>query len=223
MINASDLAASKEEEEMVIHYVKDQLTLLGIRFPRIFPVSSRKSLVEKQTSGPVNQEMTSFEEAFFRFIHHDLTTMLVKGVLFDIERAKRTVDNLLAAARVDENEKQQQRTRLLKNQELMEQTINDIDVQIYAGRVSQKNRETAFFILSSGSAFVFMICSKRCSIRPPLLILERRAGKNYGWPRKICWIMQDMSFYRKSAPPVSVLKNSCSKLYGNIAPASIKK
>lgn len=145
-INASDLAANNDEEQMVIRYVHDQLTLLGIRFPRIFPVSSRKSLQEKLAKDAVNDEMKEFEAAFFRFIHHDLAQMQVKGALFDIRRAKHAIDGLLDAARMDDHEKQQQRTQLLKNQELMEATIGNVALETYVNRVSQKIEKQLYYI-----------------------------------------------------------------------------
>src|SRR5690625_4622402 len=41
IINAADLAENKAELNVVTHYVEEQLLQLGIRFPKIFPISSK--------------------------------------------------------------------------------------------------------------------------------------------------------------------------------------
>ncbi len=47
IVNAADLASDQQELDMVTMYVKEQLAQLGIRFPRLYPVSSKISLAEK--------------------------------------------------------------------------------------------------------------------------------------------------------------------------------
>src|SRR5690625_3192777 len=44
IVNASDLAENKNDLNMVLDYVKSQLLELGIRFPKVYPVSSKLSL-----------------------------------------------------------------------------------------------------------------------------------------------------------------------------------
>src|SRR5690625_5099507 len=74
IINASDLAQSKEDLNLVIEYVEAQLLQLGIRFPKIYPVSSKQSLDNKLKKQSLNKEMQQFEQAFFKFINEDLAS-----------------------------------------------------------------------------------------------------------------------------------------------------
>src|SRR5699024_5027236 len=52
IVNASDLAQSEQDLKLVLDYVKNQLLELGIRFPKIFPVSSKLSLENKIEDKP---------------------------------------------------------------------------------------------------------------------------------------------------------------------------
>ncbi|GAB7386806.1 dynamin family protein [Bacillaceae bacterium] len=47
IVNAADLAASREELERVVAHVRDNLHACGIRSPRIYPVSSQTALLAK--------------------------------------------------------------------------------------------------------------------------------------------------------------------------------
>src|SRR5699024_10638627 len=67
MINAADLAADDEELRMVVEYVKEQLVTYGIRFPSVFPISSKQSLQDKLDKNPLNSKMETFETTFFSF------------------------------------------------------------------------------------------------------------------------------------------------------------
>src|SRR5699024_3945585 len=75
IINAADLADSKSDLQLVMDYVKEQLLGLGIRFPKIFPVSSKLSLENKVMDQTLNQQMLDFESMFYRFIHYDLVSL----------------------------------------------------------------------------------------------------------------------------------------------------
>src|SRR5690625_6823352 len=45
-------------------YVQEQLLQLGIRFPRVFALSSKQSLMDKMSGAPLNERMDNFETAF---------------------------------------------------------------------------------------------------------------------------------------------------------------
>ncbi|MGM8213692.1 dynamin family protein, partial [Virgibacillus sp. W0430] len=72
IINASDLAQNDADLQLVIQYVEEQLLQLGIRFPKIFSVSSKQSLENKLIDEPLNEEMKRFEFEFYQFINEDL-------------------------------------------------------------------------------------------------------------------------------------------------------
>src|SRR5699024_4033688 len=60
IVNASDLAQNEADLNLVLQYVEDQLLQFGIRHPKIFPVSSKSSLEEKEQNLSLNEEMQAF-------------------------------------------------------------------------------------------------------------------------------------------------------------------
>src|SRR5690625_7088250 len=77
IVNASDLAENKNDLNMVLDYVKSQLLELGIRFPKVYPVSSKLSLEEKENGLSLNKEMSHFENKFYQFIEQDLAQLTI--------------------------------------------------------------------------------------------------------------------------------------------------
>src|SRR5690625_5843242 len=88
IVNASDLAENKNDLNMVLDYVKSQLLELGIRFPKVYPVSSKLSLEEKENGLSLNKEMSHFENEFYQFIEQDLAQLTIDSAVWDIERGK---------------------------------------------------------------------------------------------------------------------------------------
>ncbi len=68
IVNAIDLAETKDEEEDVKNYVRNELQRFGIRFPKIYGVSSLNALREKVENSDLQSGMQPFEESFYRFL-----------------------------------------------------------------------------------------------------------------------------------------------------------
>src|SRR5690625_5825877 len=75
IINAADLAESKADLQLVKSYVEEQLLQLGIRFPRVFALSSKQSLMDKVSGAPLNEEMDNFETALYQFIIDEIHSL----------------------------------------------------------------------------------------------------------------------------------------------------
>src|SRR5699024_11727054 len=73
---------------MVLDYVKSQLLELGIRFPKVYPVSSKLSLEEKENGLSLNEEMNHLESEFYQFIEKDLAQLTIDSAVWYIERGK---------------------------------------------------------------------------------------------------------------------------------------
>lgn len=123
IVNAADLARSKEELDAVLAYMKDQLARFGIRFPRLYALSSRFALEEKMgeaTKGNygflTESGIGAFEEDFMRFITEELMEVAVQGAYAEIERAHQTVAEYIHAAQKSGEEKAAKRQALLEEQ-----------------------------------------------------------------------------------------------------------
>ncbi|WP_313890919.1 dynamin family protein [Psychrobacillus sp.] len=80
VVNAIDLAENDEEATLVKQYVQDELQRFGIRFPRVYGVSSLQGLKEKVENRQVHEGMAQFEEAFHRFLEKDLKQIAVTSL-----------------------------------------------------------------------------------------------------------------------------------------------
>jgi hypothetical protein len=98
IVNAADLAASENELNIVVDYVRDNLVSYGIRHPRIYAISSQRALAEKQQKHGSHSEnpsvadgfgadsgMSRFEREFRQFTMEELTNIAVKAARDDID------------------------------------------------------------------------------------------------------------------------------------------
>jgi GTPase SAR1 family protein len=134
IVNAADLASSREELDGVVAHVEKNLLACGIRHPRIYPVSSQTALlarmhaagkltasaekVYRQRTGTAEGEplpsaeqalqlsgMAGFEQDFLRFTLEELTTIAVNAAMGEIRRAHNTLAEFIRMAQADESER----------------------------------------------------------------------------------------------------------------------
>ncbi len=106
VVNAIDLANDEEEKQAVVNYVNDELQRFGIRFPRLYGVSSLQALRDRDNSG-----MPEFETAFQHFLKDELKGMAVQSL---VEEEQKAVDRFKGL--IDQTE----RNLLRKDERLME-------------------------------------------------------------------------------------------------------
>lgn len=147
IINASDLAHSEAELQLVVDYVEEQLVQLGIRFPNIFPLSSKQSLEEKQNHVMLNKKMTTFQKAFFSFIEQGINSLLIESALFDIKRVKKNIASLIKTVSMNEHERKKRRRQLLQEQQEMEQIIYESDTTVYEKQLQQKIEKQLYYMV----------------------------------------------------------------------------
>ncbi|WP_064091400.1 dynamin family protein [Rossellomorea aquimaris] len=115
VVNAIDLAKDDEEKQEVLSYVESQLVQYGIRFPRIYGVSSLQALKNPNDS---NSGLNIFQEDFQSFIQNELVSMSVKSALNEWERGVKRFEHFIDMASSDKNNKK------VKIQKLMEAKSN---------------------------------------------------------------------------------------------------
>ncbi|TQR19725.1 dynamin family protein [Psychrobacillus vulpis] len=118
VVNAIDLANNEEEAILVKQYVQGELQRFGIRFPRVYGVSSLLALKEKVENVKVHDGMVQFEEAFHRFLEKDLKQIAVTSLE---EESTRQQTKLLSLIEQTEANLARKEDRL---QELREQEQN---------------------------------------------------------------------------------------------------
>ncbi|QUG41465.1 dynamin family protein [Psychrobacillus sp. INOP01] len=116
VVNAIDLADSDEEANLVKQYVQDELQRFGIRFPRVYGVSSLQGLKEKIGGLSLHEGMQKFEESFHHFLEKDLKQISISALE---EEATRQQSKLLSLIEQTEANlaRKDQRLIELRNQE----------------------------------------------------------------------------------------------------------
>lgn len=146
LINAADLAVDEEELELVVNYVQQQLMQLGIRFPRLYPVSSKQSLQNKLSRQKLNKQMQHFETDFYQFIYHDLAVLTIQSALWDINRAYETMKHYTQSLRLDKQEKMAQQNDLLNKKSKLKQKVAETQTVVYAEQIQQKMTKQLFYV-----------------------------------------------------------------------------
>ncbi|MFA1820784.1 dynamin family protein [Virgibacillus oceani] len=147
IINAADLANDDQELQLVKNYAEDQLIQLGVRFPRLYPVSSKRSLQNKLEDQTLNQEMGEFEKAFFHFIHHDLTSLTVDAALWDLQRMFKQTQQYLQSLDMDNKEKEALKRTLSRRKDTLHHTIYGMETDVFEKQMTQKIEKQLFYVI----------------------------------------------------------------------------
>ncbi|QHT61795.1 dynamin [Paenibacillus lycopersici] len=150
IVNAADLAASQEELEGVLAHVERNLQQHGIRFPRMFPVSSLRALDGKRSGSSrlvAESGIGAFEEAFLGFTRDDLGKLAVASAEQELERAGRTIANWLEAASGDEQSRQRARESLQSSAEQARKLADALAVPKEHAQLQQELKELLFYVL----------------------------------------------------------------------------
>lgn len=147
IVNAIDLAANDEEAEDVKNYVTTELQRFGIRFPRVYGVSSLQALQEKEESVHLDSGMPDFEESFKHFLSADLKAMAVMALA---EETEKTVERLSGLIKQTESNLLRKEERL-QELRLLEQKVRQRFASSAAGVVTknafQELDELLYYVL----------------------------------------------------------------------------
>lgn len=147
IVNASDLAQTPKDLSLVLDYVEEQLLQFGIRHPKIYPVSSKQSLEEKTTSTTLNQEMKTFEQAFYSFIDEDLAALTIESALWDIARAKGMLGGFIETANVSEADQQTYSKEINDKRDRFLKLIHSYNDTIAMDRINERITRQLHYVL----------------------------------------------------------------------------
>lgn len=150
LVNAADLASSPEELEGVLAHVEANLLQHGIRFPRLYPVSSLLA-IEGKESGDAAMAAASmvgrFEQAFTEFTQHELGALAIASAEQEIGRAKMTIREWIAAAEGDAAEREKQREAASAQVRLAEGDIREAELSVPAAELAKEREELLYYVL----------------------------------------------------------------------------
>ena len=147
IVNAADLAKDDGELQLVTQYVREQLLQLGIRFPKLYPVSSKISLTNKKENQKLNDEMRLFEDDFYDFINNELAALTIQSALWDVDRATRMMNQYIKSLNLGEEEKEKFRYDLLNKKSVIEDKIESLPGNVYEAQINQKIEKQLYYVL----------------------------------------------------------------------------
>lgn len=146
VVNAIDLAANEDEATLVKEYVQGELQRFGIRFPRVYGVSSLQALNEKQTNAPLHEGMSHFQESFYHFLENDLKRMAVTSLEEETNRQQKQLHDVIVQTETNLARKD---ARLLELREI-EQHIRKryaISKSVLIAKEAKQELETLLYYL----------------------------------------------------------------------------
>ncbi|UAL50742.1 dynamin family protein [Metabacillus sp. CT-WN-B3] len=144
VINAIDLAESKEEIEMVKEYITGQLLTHEIRHPRLYGISSLMEL--EKTSDPAISEFTQFQDDFMHFINNDLSASMIMSAKVELSIAKQQLQSILNAADDDQEKRKNELKRLSSERAEIVSMLRTDEHQLEQKQVLQEIKEQLFYV-----------------------------------------------------------------------------
>ncbi|MDC3416274.1 dynamin family protein [Aquibacillus salsiterrae] len=147
IVNAADLAQSEEDLQLVLTYIKEQLELFGVRNPRLFPVSSKLALQEKEGNVQTSASgMGEFEQSFDHFVNQELMELLIQSSYHEINRGARILDNYLESASMNQEEKKKRLAQYEEELGAVYDVIQKTGTESHQTAIIQKIEKQLFYV-----------------------------------------------------------------------------
>ncbi|MER2189455.1 MAG: dynamin family protein [Solibacillus sp.] len=147
VVNAIDLAATKDEEEDVKDYVRNELQRFGIRFPRLYGVSSLQALKEKQQQENLESGMAPFEDAFHHFLNEELTGIAVQALHEEVEKTHARLRDLITQTEDNLKRKDERLAELVQLEGIIEKRYTDVNTLMLKSDAKQETDELLYYVL----------------------------------------------------------------------------
>ncbi|WP_191556030.1 dynamin family protein [Metabacillus idriensis] len=144
VINAIDLAESKEEIEMVKEYITAQLLTHEIRHPRLYGISSLMEL--EKTADPALSEFAQFQDDFMHFINNDLSASMIMSARVELSIAKQQLQSILEAANDDQEKRKKENERLSTERAEIGSMLRADEHELEQKQVLQEIKEQLFYV-----------------------------------------------------------------------------
>ncbi|MCJ8006622.1 dynamin family protein [Lederbergia wuyishanensis] len=141
IVNAIDLASSDEELKDVLDYVHQELVTNGIRFPKIFGISSKLALSNRNES-----KIDSFTREFNHFLNNDLSQLAIQSAESDYHRIIFMLDQLIHAASEDEVVKNKRIEELQTAKAEIAILLQESEPSLLKKQLSQEAKELLFYV-----------------------------------------------------------------------------
>lgn len=147
IVNAIDLANNKEEEEDVKNYVRNELQRFGIRFPRLYGISSLLALREKVEQTELSSGMEDFEQAFHHFLNEELASIAIQALNEEVEKTHGRLHDLIEQTEENLKRKDERLKELDELQSYIEKSYSTTSVNMIESDVKQELDELLYYVM----------------------------------------------------------------------------
>ena len=147
IVNAIDLAATPDEEEDVKNYVKSELQRFGIRFPKLFGVSSLLALREKVEGNTLSSGMEPFEESFHHFLNEELAAIAIQALHEEVEKTQARLADLIRQTEENLKRKDERLKELADLEQHVQKSYSSISTNILKSDMKQELDELLYYVM----------------------------------------------------------------------------
>jgi len=147
IVNAIDLAATEEEQDDVKNYVRSELQRFGIRFPRLYGVSSLMALREKVESTELQSGMAPFEGAFHTFLNDELSALAVKALAEEVDKTQQRLGDLIEQTEANLKRKDERLEELSQLENHVRKTYATANTSMLESDTKQELDELLYYVL----------------------------------------------------------------------------
>lgn len=157
IVNAIDLATSREEIALVKNHVEQNLLASGVRMPRIYPVSSKQAL-EAKLIATSNNSLSShdstliasgfpqFEYDFIQFTLSELVDVAINAATLDMNRSLQKLVGYISASEAGEENRKKQLERVNDVHQRVRTKIKQVDLYNHERAVVQEIEELMYYV-----------------------------------------------------------------------------
>ncbi|MEG0260561.1 MAG: dynamin family protein, partial [Lysinibacillus sp.] len=147
VVNAIDLATTEEEQEDVKGYVRSELQRFGIRFPRLYGVSSLMALKEKVDQGDFASGMPPVEDAFHTFLNDELSALAVQALAEEVDKTEQRLGDLIAQTEDNLKRKDERLAELDLLEKHVEKAFASANSSMIVSETKQELDELLYYVM----------------------------------------------------------------------------
>ncbi|EON72485.1 dynamin family protein [Lysinibacillus sphaericus] len=147
IVNAIDLATTDEEQEDVKGYVRSELQRFGIRFPRLYGVSSLMALKEKVEGADFASGMPPFEENFHTFLNDELSALAVQALAEEVDKTEQRLGDLIAQTEDNLKRKDERLAELTTLEQHIKSKLSALNTSMMESETKQELDELLYYVL----------------------------------------------------------------------------
>lgn len=147
VVNAIDLANTEEEENAVKEYVRNELQRFGIRFPRLYGISSLLALKEKVENTNYVSGIKQFELDFYDFLNNELTQIAIQALNEEVEKTHKRLHDLIVQTEENLKRKDERLEELASLERHIKNTYAELSTSMMESDTKHELEELLYYVM----------------------------------------------------------------------------